>query len=228
MGHSLRRLGTGLLVVVLGAGHAAMATLHDTRRRVELGGTWILQRDLSQPPKPPERGRRAPGGDPSPGFGGRSGGGPPGGGPPGGMGGGPGGPGGGGGGMVPPKPPTEEEIARMRAVVLQVVDPAATITIGQTDTEVTMTLGDASGETFTIDGKKRTQTSTLGPVECKARWKDDRLIIETKTTDGLKTTRTFWIDATAPARALVMTIKVEGGKLLAAAEARYVYHATQT
>ena len=228
MGHSLGRLGMGVLAVVLGAGHAVTATTNDTRHRVVLGGTSILQRDLSEPPKPPQRGRVTSGGDPSPGFGGGGrGGGPPGGGPPGGMGGGPGGPGGGGGGISPPKPPTEEEIARMRAVVMQAVDPAAKIVIGQTDTDVTIMLGNANGETFTTDGKKRTHESTLGPIEQKARWKGDRLVIETKTTDGLKTTRTFWIDPASPTRALVITIKVEGGKLLAAAEARYVYHAAQ-
>jgi hypothetical protein len=46
--------------------------------------------------------------------------------------------------------------------------------------------------------------------------------------EGLKTTRTFWIDDTSATRALVMIIEVKGGKLLAMVEARYVYHLAQT
>jgi hypothetical protein len=234
MGSSLGRLGAGLLFIAVSVTHAATLAVNDTPRRGDLGGTWILQRDLGEPPKPPQRGRNAPADPGGPGGqGGRGGpgGGPPGGGPPGGMGGmggGPGGPGGPGGGMAPPKPPTEEEIARMREVVLPAFDPASTLTIRQTGTDVTLAFGDASPETFTTDGKKHKSASSLGEVEHKARWKDDRLIVETKLKEGLKTTRTFWIEDTSATRALVMTIEVKGGKLLATVEARYVYHVAKT
>jgi hypothetical protein len=229
MGSSLGRLGACVLCIALSAAHTAMLASKDTSRRVNLAGTWTLQRDLSEPPKPPQRGRGAPGGDPGgPGAPRGPGGGPPGGGPPGGMGGGPGGPGGPGGGMAPPKPPTDEEIARMREVVLPAVDPASTLTIGQTDTEVALAFGDASAETFITDGKTHKRTSHLGEVEHKARWKNDRLIVETKLKEGLKTTRTFWIDDTSATRALVMMIEVKGGKLLTTVEARYVYHVART
>jgi hypothetical protein len=218
-------VGAALLTVILSLGPAAAAASREPARMANLAGSWTLQPDRSEPPKAPQRTAGPPSGGPGGAGGGPPGGGPPGGGPPGGMGGGRGGP----GGMDPPtRPPTQEELTRMRAAVLEAVDPAPALRIAQTSDDVTIGVGDAQGVTFITDGKKRKQPSSLGAMQTKARWKDDRLIVETSLEGGLKTTRTLWIDATSATRALVIQIKVEGGKLPNAVQARYVYHAAKT
>ena len=116
----------------------------------------------------------------------------------------------------------------MRTAVLEAVDPASGIKIAQSGAEVRVGVGDAQGYTFITDGKKRKESSSVGEMEVKARWKDDRLVVETRLEGGLKTTRTLWLDASSGTRALVVVIKVEGGKLPNAVQARYVYHAAKT
>jgi hypothetical protein len=86
----------------------------------------------------------------------------------------------------------------------------------------------AQGYSFITDGKKRKERSSVGEMEIKARWKDERLVVETRLEGGLKTTRTLWLDASSGTRALIVMIKVEGGTLPNAVQARYVYHAAST
>lgn len=57
------------------------------------------------------------------------------------------------------------------------------------------------------------EPSSVGEMEVKARWKDDRHVVETRLKGGLRTTRTLWLDASSGTPALVVLIKVEGGQL---------------
>ena len=86
-----------------------------------------------------------------------------------------------------------------------------------------MGTGDRPGYTFITDGKKRKEQSEVGEMEVKARWKNDRLVVETRLEGGIKTTRTLWLDESSATRALVVQIKVEGGKLPDSVQARWVY-----
>jgi hypothetical protein len=126
---------------------------------------------------------------------------------------------GGGGGRV-----SELELERMRETVRQVADAPPLLTIAHAEPEITVTMGDAEGQKLLTDGRSRPYASALGEVETKARWKGARLVLETRLRDGLKSTRTLWLDSTATSpRTLVMVVRVEGGKLPRAVEGRYVY-----
>jgi hypothetical protein len=218
------------LALALAAGAATVAALEPVQP-IDLTGSWTLQRDLSEPPRAPARRAGPPDGGPGGGGfgggppGGAPGGGPPGGGPPGGMGGGRGGPGGMSG---PSRPPTAAEVARMRTAVLEAADPAPAIRIAQRGNEVMVGAADTQGYTFVTDGKKRKEPSAVGELEVKARWKGDRLVVETRLEGGIKTTRTLWLDASSGTPALVVLIKVEGGGLPNTVQARYVYRAAKT
>jgi hypothetical protein len=204
----LSRVSTVLGVVAL-LGVAAVRAA-DSSAGVDLTGAWSLDRAASEAPASRGGlnagrgviGGRAPGGMSS---GGRVG--------PGGMG---TGPGMGSGGRL-----SEAELERMRETVRQVADAPPTLTIAHTEPEITVTIGAAEAQKLLTDGRSRPYASALGT---KARWKGTRLVLETKLRDGLKSTRTLWLDPTAPAsRTLVMLVRVEGGKLPRAVEGRYVY-----
>jgi hypothetical protein len=181
------------------AGSAAFA---DSKLSVDLSGSWVVQLELSSPATSPVlRG----------GFGARRGIGGTGMTAP-------------GGAPTAPKPRhTDEEMARMRERVRQIVDPGPTLTIAQSRDAIVFTHGETLGQTFIPDGRKRTVTTSQGDIEARARWDNAQLVVEGKLRDGLKTMRTWSIDTTAAGRTLVMTIKVEGGKLPSAVEGRYVY-----
>jgi hypothetical protein len=174
----------------------------DSKRSVDLSGSWVLQLDLSSPATSPVlrggigarrgiggAGMTAPGGAPT---------------------------------SSTPRH-TDEEMARMRERVRQIVDPGPTLTIAHGRDAIVFTHGETVGQTFIPDGEKRTVKTTLGDIESKARWAGDKLVVEGKLRDGLKTTRTWQLDTTAQRRTLVMTVRVDGGKLPAPVEGRYVY-----
>jgi len=175
------------LVVVLAVLFApALFEGLNARRAPNLTGVWELNRDLSS----------APGGMPGPDGGGPGRGGPgrPGGGFGGGGNGGRGGMGGGrpggGPGSMGPSP---EEIERQRAVMQEVTQLPARLTITQDADKVMFTEPDGVVRTYVANGKSEKHQLTSGTIETKSSWDGAQLRMEISAGGRGKLVRTFTV-----------------------------------
>ena len=205
-----------------GAAHSGADPAQDaTRPKIELGGVWRLNRDLT--PAPPR-------GEPGLGEEGRGGGRlPPGGmgGEPGGIAGGMGRPGGGmgrGGGMGSRSGAgmeTPEERRRARELVREVTEAPAELIITLGDGIVTFTDHEGRVKRYATTGKKEKHQMDAGVVETSTRWDKDALVLSFKGGNGVKVTRTYTL---APeGRQLWVEVKVENPRMPRSAPLRHVY-----
>lgn len=193
----------------------APATAATTSR---LGGVWKLNAQLSDPPRrvpgPDDNGgpggggmRGRPGGGGGGGYGGPGGGG-------GGYGGGGmgrmGGGGGGGRGMGGPGGMDPERMKQMRALLDEVMELPASLTISETEQTVTFTEPDGRSRTYKTDGRKEKHQNTNGTVETKTKWAEAGLVIETDLGNGMKFSRTYAVSGDP--RQLMVLMKMEGGR----------------
>jgi len=191
---ALAALAAGVLL-------AAFVSISAFERAVNLSGAWELNRDLSS----------APGGMPGPDGGGRGrgGAGRPGGGFGGGGGrGGFGGMGGdrqGGAGSMGPSP---EEMERQRAVMQEVMQLPAKLTIAQDGDKVMFTEPDGVVRTYLANGKSEKHQLTSGTIETKSSWDGTQLRMEITSGGRGKLIRTFAVRE-APRR-LEVTTAVDG------------------
>ena len=188
---ALTALAAGLLL-------PALVSISAFERAVTLSGVWELNRDLSS----------APGGMPGPDGGGRGRGGP---GRPGGGFGGGGGRGGfggigvgrqgGGPGSMGPSP---EEMERQRAVMQEVMQLPATLTITQDGDKVMFTEADGVVRTYLVNGKSEKHQLTSGTIDTKSSWDGAELRMEITAGGRGKLIRTFAVRE-APRRLEVTT-----------------------
>jgi hypothetical protein len=187
---------------------------HKQRGPREFSGSWTLNRDESDDPrKKMEDARASNGGNGGNGGGSRRTGiGFPGGGYPGGGGGYPGGGGnrGGRGGGQTNNPRD-----------LQEAFPANALTITQKDIEVDLLDDRGHRQIFYTDGRKLEKSKDGSHQECSAKWEDNRLMCEDKTSSGHKITRTF--ELSSGGDYLYETVRVEGGRGGSSVYLRYVY-----
>jgi len=177
-------------------------------KRAPLVGAWTLNKDLTDKPAA----QNARGGDTgrSPGGGGGGGGGGTGGrGGIGGVGGGGRRGGMGGGGYEGGRGGDPEQMKRMRALLAELVKPAAGWTIVQDGPLVLFTNADGRAQKYTADGKEEEHLSGDGVIKSKTRWNGEQLIIEAKYQDGPKVTRTYTVSSDL--RQLMIHIKISGG-----------------
>lgn len=189
------------------------------RQAPDLGGAWVVNRDLGT----------APGSEPGPGPGGREGRGRgPGGGGPGG-GGGRGGPGGGGGGGLggfgggrggggrggpggpgggDPRGRRDDMEAR-RALMDEVMHLPARFTLAQDGDKIVIIEPDGVVRTYLVSGKKEKHQLTNGVIETTSTWDKATLKMEILVGERLKLVRTFAL--TADPRRLQVTTTVDGG-----------------
>lgn len=175
-------VGAAVVCVLLGSGGAprvAAATRVVPATGVDLAGVWDVNRDLSS----------APGGMPGGGGDGRGRGRGGAGGP-----GGPGGPGGGGrGGGMRGRPggfgggrspdtggqrggrPSSEDVEARRALMQEVVDLPAHLTITQEGDTVRFLEPDGVSRSYVVNGKTEKHQLTNGTIETKASWDGDAL-----------------------------------------------------
>ncbi len=137
----------------------------------DFSGTWQLNEDLSEDPRSKMGERMGRGG----GGMGRGGGG---------MGRGGGGMGRGGGGMGDPEP--------MRDRMRRMEQGSETVTILHVEPQMTIRTADGRERLIYTDGRKQERTGGVGPVETRAKWKKDRLIVRDRMETGMTITRTFF------------------------------------
>ena len=188
---ALAALAAGVLL-------AAFVSISAFERAVNLSGEWELNRDLSS----------APGGMPGPDGGGRGrggagrpGGGFGGGGGRGGFGGMGGGRQGGGPGTMGPSP---EEMERQRAVMQEVMQLPAKLTIAQDGDKVMFTEPDGVVRTYLANGKSEKHQLTRGTIDTKSSWDGSQLRMEITAGGRDKLIRTFTVRE-APRRLEVTT-----------------------
>ncbi len=181
----------------------------------DLTGKWQINREKSDNPQDIMRSRSGR----DPGAGG------PGGPPPGG-GGFPGGPPPGGGGFPGgSEPPSQEQMESMRARMEEGRRAAEALEITQSGVEITVNeTGDEKTvhtQTYITDGRKSEQRTERGKLETRARWKGQKLVIETKMERGGTITRTY--ELASGGRQLNMTVKIENERMPEAISIRSVY-----
>ena len=180
----------------------------------DLTGNWQINREKSDNPREMMR-RNDRGPDP---------GGP--GGPPPGGGGFPGGPPSGGGGFPGGgDPPSQGQMERMRARMEEGMRAAEALEISQSGVEITVNeTGDEKTvhtQTYFTDGRKSEQGTERGKLETKAKWKGQKLVIETKMERGGAITRTY--ELASGGRQLHVTVKIENERMPEAISIRSVY-----
>lgn len=169
-------------------------------------GAWKLNKDLTD--KPATQGGR--GGERGGERGGTTGGMGPGGGGGGGRGGGMGGGTGRGGGSEfgGGRQGDPAEAKRVKAIVDDLMKPAAGWTIVMDGATVIFTNTDGRTMKFTADGKEEMHITGDGEIKSKTRFNGDQLIIDAKYQDGPKVTRTFTVSSDL--RQLMVHIKIDG------------------
>lgn len=192
--------------VVASAGSAG------ARAPVTLSGAWELNRDLTSaggltPPEGGGRGRGGPGGPGGPGGRPPGGGGGFGGGFGGGRGGGRGGPGGG----PPADRPSTEDLAARRALMDEVLQPPARITIAQDGDKVSFIEPDGVVRTYLANDKSEKHAMTNGIVETRSRW-DGAGLRMAITLARVTLVRTYEIAGDDPRRLRVTTAFDRGPK----------------
>jgi len=211
-------LALALLFIVgqtfVSAGAAGNTPDYSTQQP-DFTGKWQINREQSDNPRDKMRNGngRGPGtggpGGPPPGRGGFPEGPPPGGG---------GFPGGG-------DPPSQEQMERMRARMEEGMRTAEALEITQSGLEITVNeTGDEKTvhtQTYFTDGRKSEQSTELGKLETKAKWKGQRLVIEMKMERGGTITRTY--ELASAGRQLYMTVKIENERMPDAISIRSVY-----
>ena len=162
------------------------------RQAPELGGAWVLNRDLGT----------APGSEPAPGPGGREGRGRgPGGGAPGGGRGGPGGGGGfggfggrgggrGGPGGGGPRG-TREDMETRRALMDEVMRLPPRFTLAQEGDKIVIIEPDGVVRTYLVNGRKEKHQLTNGTIETTSSWDKATLKMDIVVGERLKLVRTF-------------------------------------
>ena len=180
------------------------------RQAPDLGGAWVLNRDLGT----------APGSEPGPGPGGREGRGRgPGGGAPGGGRGGPGGGGGfggfggrGGGGGGPggggPRG-TREDMETRRALMDEVMRLPPRFTLAQEGDKVVIIEPDGVVRTYLVNGRKEKHQLTNGTIETTSSWDKATLKMDIVVGERLTLVRTFAL--TPDPRRLQVTTVFDGG-----------------
>lgn len=179
------------------------------RQAPDLGGAWVLNRDLGT----------APGSEPGPAPGGREGRGrgPGGGGPGGGRGGGfGGGVGGRGGGMGRGGPGggdqrrgMREDMEARRALMDEVLHLPPRFTLAQDGDKIVIIEPDGVVRTYLVNGKKEKHQLTNGTVETTSSWDKATLKMEIVVGERMRLVRAFAI--TGDPRRLQVTTTVDGG-----------------
>jgi hypothetical protein len=196
-----RQLGVWMVAAALfGAGGL------EARQAVDLGGAWTMNRDLSAPPGsqpaapadgPRGRGAGGAGGGFGGGMGRRGGGG--------GFGRG-GGPRGGGAGR-----PSRDEMEARRALVGEVLQMPARLTIAQEGDRLVFIEPDGVTRTYVANGRAEKHQLTNGTIETTTAWDGPRLRMTIAAGDRLRLTRTFIVKA-GPRRLEVTTAFDRGPK----------------
>ena len=180
------------------------------RQAPDLGGAWVLNRDLGT----------APGSEPGPGPGGREGRGRgPGGGAPGGGRGGPGGGGGfggfggrgggrGGPGGGGPRG-TREDMETRRALMDEVMRLPPRFTLAQEGDKVVIIEPDGVVRTYLVNGRKEKHQLTNGTIETTSSWDKATLKMDIVVGERMKLVRTFAL--TSDPRRLQVTTVFDGG-----------------
>lgn len=199
-----RRLGMWIVAAAAVWGAPGL----DAGQMPDLGGTWVMNRDLSAPPGveplPPAAGRggRGPGG-----MGGGPGGGFGGGGRRGGGGGGFGRGGGPRGG--PGRPPSRDEMEARRALMGEVLQMPLRLTIAQEGDRIVVIEPDGVVRTYVANGRKEKHQLASGTIETTTSWDGPRLKMTIAPGGRVRLTRTFAV--TADPRRLEVTTAFEGG-----------------
>lgn len=199
------RRWSGVAVAVASVAAWGMLTL--AAQVPDLGGAWMINRDLSTPPGsqpgPPPAGRGGPGrgGGGGGGMGGPGGRGGPGGGMGGfGRGGGRGGRPRGGG---DPKAMRDAMEAR-RALMDEILAMPPRVTIAQDGDRLTLIEPDGVVRTYVANGKKEKHQLTNGVIETATSWDGPRLKMTVAAGDRMRLVRTFELK-TDPRRLEVIT-----------------------
>ena len=201
------------LVIAMACVAAWSWTGVSARQAPDLGGAWVLNRDLGT----------APGSEPGPGPDGREGRGRgPGGGPGGGGRGGPGGGGGGGfggfggrgggrrgpGGGGDPRGMREDMAAR-RALMDEVLHLPPRFTLAQEGDKIVIIEPDGVVRTYLVNGRKEKHQLANGTVETTSSWDKATLKMDIVVGERLKLVRTFAL--TEDPRRLQVTTVFDGG-----------------
>jgi hypothetical protein len=163
------------VTLAVGAGGANAAA-----PRPDLAGVWTLNGGMSDAPRdvgfdPDWQDKETPaGGRSSGGGGGRSGGG---GGGRGGRGGGSRSSGSGAVGSLKPRFESEEDSKKIKQLVTEVENPPATLTITQTDADVTIADARGISRMYHTNGKEQTIQLEAGPIGVVTRWEAAQLVI---------------------------------------------------
>jgi hypothetical protein len=175
-------------------------------------GAWRFDPDLSDKPGQPGGGGNAQGGGRR--YGGRGGGRMGGG-----FGGGGGMRGGGGGGMDP------QAMQARFALMREIMQPAdqLTITLSSDNKSVSMTYADGRVFEYKADGSKEKHQLTNGTVETKTKWDGPTLETEYDLDGGFKIVRDYALSEKS--HQLVITTKMEGGRMRQGREMKAIYDA---
>jgi hypothetical protein len=175
-----------LLAAALMASATLIAQKSDAPPRPLIDGAWTLNRELSSTPRgggadPGDRIRPSGGMRSGIGIGGMSS--------------------GSGGGAAPDR----EEMARMRALMKEVVEAPKNFVITVEDPMVVFTYTDGRIVRYKADGKEERHQYPSGTVKTKTKWELDRLTIETDMGNGFKITHAYKTNP-EPRQLVVLTI----------------------
>jgi hypothetical protein len=109
-----------------------------------------------------------------------------------------------------------------RKTLQELLKAAEAFTITQTDSTVAFESEGGSPLVLHPDGRKADQmVRGIGKVELKARWKDDRLIVERKLESGLKLEQSY--ERSQDGKRLLLKVELSGGSLPDFIELRRIY-----
>jgi hypothetical protein len=117
---------------------------------------------------------------------------------------------------------SQEEMEQMRAMMQSVIRASEALRIVQDDSTVMVANAEGTLRIHHPDGRKKSYpVEGVGNVESKAKWDDDKLVVELRMDGGIRVTRTYELDEED--RQLHVRVRMEGGQLQRAMDFRRVY-----
>lgn len=184
-----------LLLLVLALPGSSLA------QEVDFSGSWVLNESESDNPRARFQGTTGSGRQP--GMRGRTGARPP---------------AGARGGM------SDADREQMRQMMASVMVASETLRVAQDDSTFMVDDDEGTLRVHHLDGRKKFfPLGGVGNVESKAKWDDEKVVVEMRLEGGVRVTKTYELDSER--RRLSVRVRMEGGQLRQSMDFRRVYDA---
>ena len=128
-----------------------------------------------------------------------------------------------------PNSPSGKQVGNISAKIEERTRAAEVLEIFQTESEITVNeTGDdrlVNTQTFYTDGRTTYQETEYGKLETNAKWRGNKLVVQTRSNHGGRMTRTYELGSDG--RELYVTLKMQNEKMPQAISIRSVYDKSQ-